>query len=88
MAYNSAKPTLLFDGHSYQQSRAPQADNCPPANHNVLIFAIERREKPGMGGSRPNVKVSDDCDPYGIYIAPLNMFEDQVLPVGVHNLST
>ena len=87
MANNSAKPIPLFDGHSYQQSRAPQADNRPPANHNVPIFAIERREKPGMGGSRPNIKVSDDCDPYGMNIAPLNIFEEQVIPAGVHNLS-
>ena len=26
-------------------------------------------------------------DPYGIDIAPLNIFENQVIPVGVHNLS-
>ena len=47
---------------------------------------MERSEKPAMGSSRPNVKILDDCDPYGINIAPLNMFEEQVLAVGVHNL--
>ena len=26
-------------------------------------------------------------DPYGIDIAPLNIFENQVIPIGVHNLS-
>ena len=26
-------------------------------------------------------------DPYGIDIAPLNVFENQVIPVGIHNLS-
>ena len=39
-----------------------------------------------MGGWRPNAKILDDCDPYGINIAPLNMFEEQVLAVGVHNM--
>ena len=26
-------------------------------------------------------------DPYGIDIAPLNVFENQIIPIGVHNLS-
>ena len=26
-------------------------------------------------------------DPYGIDIAPLNIFENQIIPIGVHNLS-
>ena len=44
-------------------------------------------EKSGRGGSRPNVKTSGECDPFGIDIALPNIFENQIIPVGVHNLS-
>ena len=42
---------------------------------------------PGRGGSRPYAKNLGECDPFVIDIAPLNIFENQVIPVGVHNLS-
>jgi hypothetical protein len=44
-------------------------------------------EKPRRGAGRPNAKPPGMIDPYGIDIAPLNIFENQVIPVGVHNLS-
>ena len=77
MAYSSAKPKPLFDGHSHQLSRTSQADNRPPASHNVSLFAAKRREKPGRGGARPYVKTSGESDRYGIDIAPLKIFENQ-----------
>ena len=39
------------------------------------------------GDARPNSKPSDMNDPFGIDIALLNIFENQVVPVGVHSLS-
>ena len=46
-----------------------------------------QRERPRRGGGRPSSKPSGMNDPYGIDIAPLNIFENQIIPVGVHNLS-
>ena len=40
----------------------------------------------GRGAGRPFVKPLGMNDPYGIDIAPLNIFENQVIPIGVHNL--
>ena len=34
---------------------------------------------------RGNTKLNLDC--YGLDIAPMNIFENQVIPVGIHNLS-
>ena len=59
----------------------------PPANSGKQFFARDRREKPGRGDGMPNSKPSGMNDPYGIDIAPLNIFENQIIPVGVHNLS-
>ena len=36
----------------------------------------------GRGGQR-----TGENDPYDITIAPLNLYENQVIPVGLHNLS-
>ena len=43
--------------------------------------------KPSGKGSfkrRGNTKLILDC--YGVDIAPMNIFENQVIPVGIHNL--
>ena len=45
------------------------------------------RERSGRSGSRPSIRTLGECDPFGIDIAPLSIFENQVMPVGVHNLS-
>ena len=44
-------------------------------------------KKTGRGDGRPNSKALDMNDPYGIDIAPLNIFENQLIPIGVHNIS-
>ena len=59
----------------------------PPASSGKQFFARDKREKPGRGDGRPNSKPSGMNDPYGIDIAPLNIFENQIIPVGMHNLS-
>ena len=51
IAYSSAKPIPLFDWHSQPQSHTSQADKRPLAGHSAPIFAFERGEKPGRGGS-------------------------------------
>ena len=40
----------------------------------------------GRGG-RPVIRQTGENDPYDMSIAPLNTFENQVIPVGLHNLS-
>ena len=57
------------------------------SNCNNVPNSSKGIEKSGKGGSRPNVKTPGECDPFGIDIAPLNIFENQFFPVGVHNLS-
>ena len=87
MAQNTNNPIPLCDDLNHQSSRAAQTENRPSASHDDPIFASGRRERPGRGGARPNIKAPGERDPYGIDIAPLNVFENQVIPVGVHNLS-
>jgi hypothetical protein len=66
---------------------AEQSGYRPPANPNAVQSAQEQRQKSGRGDGRPQSKSPGMNDPYGIDIAPLNIFENQVIPVGVHNLS-
>ena len=85
MAYSNVAPIPLYkeqgqqkyysDRSSSGQERrlSKGAKEFPPA--------FERRDAPGRGAGRLNSK------PYGIDIAPLNVFENQVIPVGIHNLS-
>ena len=40
----------------------------------------------GRGG-RPFVRHTGENDPYDVSIAPLFIYENQVLPIGIHNLS-
>ena len=66
---------------------AAHSGNRPPANPNAFNPPQDRREKSGRGDERPQSKSPGMNDPYGIDIAPLNIFENQVIPIGVHNLS-
>ena len=38
-------------------------------------------------GRRPFYRYTGENDPYDMSIAPLNIFENQVIPIGLHNLS-
>ena len=92
MAYSqSAGPIPLHRDHgqrgSSERSGSGQ-EKCPPqSNTKAFPPASERRDAPGRGAGRPNSKFSGMIDPYGIDIAPLNVFENQVIPIGIHNLS-
>ena len=59
----------------------------PPASSDKQFSARERREKLGRGGGKPNSKPPGMNDPYGIDIAPLNIFKNQIVPAVVHKLS-
>ena len=86
MAFSTSKPIPLLKDQSQHYSHATsstvQADNHPPASPKVLFSASDRRDKPGRGDGRPNIKSLGILDPYGIDIAPLNIFENQVIPIG------
>ena len=45
-----------------------------------------RGQARGRGG-RPFVRHTGENDPYDMSIAPLFIYENQVLPIGIHNLS-
>ena len=45
------------------------------------------REKRGGRSGRSFFRQSGETDPYDMTIAPLNIYENQVIPVGLHNLS-
>jgi len=86
---NSPKPSNR-QGRAKSQARGRGGASIagrPPASSGKQFFANERRERPGRGDGRPNSKPSGMNDPYGIDIAPMNIFENQIIPVGVHNLS-
>ena len=92
MAYSANMPIPSYKNqntpsHFHSSTPADDDANRPSTSPNVPFSANNRREKPGRGAGRPFVKPSGMNDPYGIDIALLNMFENQVIPVGVHNLS-
>ena len=93
MAYSSAAPIPLYKEQGQQQKSQPDRSGSgqerrPPPKSNTKGFpAFERRDAPGRGAGRPNYKPSGMNDPYDLDIVPLNVFENQVIPVGVHNLS-
>ena len=86
--FNKERPahTKKHGGRSIGRGAA-QTGNRPPANHNAFNPPQDRREKSGRGDGRPQSKYPGMNDPYGIDIAPLNIFENEVIPIGVHNLS-
>ena len=76
--------------HTFQSRRqgarnpghgAEQSGYRPPANPDAVKSSQERREKSGRGDGRPHSKSPGMNDPYGIDIAPLNIFENQVIPI-------
>ena len=77
------------DRRDHSERSEPGQEKRPPQQSNTRAFpaASERRDTPGRGAGRPNSKFSGMIDPYGIDIAPLNVFENQVIPIGIHNLS-
>ena len=47
-----------------------------------------RGANPSRGrGRRPFVRQTGESDPYDMFIAPINIYENQVLPIGIHSLS-
>ena len=70
------------DGQKQQAYGGASHAARPPAGSGKHFFAKERKEKPGRGDGRPNSKPSGMNDPYGIDIAPLNVFENQIIPFG------
>ena len=67
----------------------------PPTTVNVVASqntqANQERTNPrgrGRGrGRRSFYRNTGENDPYDMSIAPLNLFENQVIPIGLHNLS-
>ena len=55
-----------------------------PAPNNA---ATRGREGSRGRGRRTFVRQTGESDPYDMSIAPLNIYENQVIPVGLHNLS-
>ena len=70
---------MLLQGNS-----APNAVTTGSAN------AVTRDRGNGRGrgrGRRPFVRQTSESDPYDMSISPLNIYENQAIPVGLHNLS-
>ena len=92
MAYSSAAPIPLHKEQGQQKiypewSSSGQERRPPPQSNKKGFHAFERRDTPGRGAGRPHSKPSGMNDTYDVDIAPLNVFENQVIPVGIHNLS-
>jgi len=80
-------------------SSVPPSTPVPEANiqgtihsQNAQIPAPNNAATRGRGGSRGRgrrtfVRQTGESDPYDMSIAPLNIYENQVIPVGLHNLS-
>ena len=76
-------PTPVL-GVASQGNIIQQADNSGTAN------AISRGRGNGRSrgrGRRSFIRQTGESDPYDMSVAPLNIYENQVIPVGLHNLS-
>ena len=102
MFYDSKETPFDPNLSPFPTAAARRNNNTPPSGHRGRTINDRRpsstsskqhrptqkqRERPRRGGGRPSSKPSGMNDPYGIDIAPLNIFENQIIPVGVHNLS-
>ena len=94
MAYSNQPPIPLYKEQPEQQWHssergAMRKEQRPPPMQAKETFqgSATRRDKPGRGDAGPNAKPWGMNDPFDIDIAPMNIFENQVIPVGVHNLS-
>ena len=93
MAYSNVGPIPLHREQAPPRNSSERSgtgqEKRPPQQSTKQFFpsGSERRDAPGRGAGRPNSKPSGMIDPYDIDIAPLNVFENQVIPVGIHNLS-
>ena len=86
MAFShSVGPTPLHRDHGQrgpsERSGSGQEKRSPQVNPKTFPPASERRDAPGRGAGRPNSKPSGMNDPYDLDIAPLNVFENQVIPL-------
>ena len=73
------------------------SSNLPINNSNDQTFNANSRVQFNVGtrgnfqprgrGRRPFVRQTGEIDPYDMHIAPMNIYENQVLPIGIHNLS-
>ena len=50
------------------------------------FYENQKPSTPGRSG-RTAVRPPGDLDPYSPDIAPMNIFENQIIPIGIHNLS-
>jgi len=92
MAYSNQPPIPLHRDTNQQKWEKQNQGNVrqeqrPPQKAKETFSGPARRDKPGRGEARPNAKLSGMHDPFDIDIAPMNIFENQVVPVGIHNLS-
>jgi len=82
--------TLTMKGLMFRNSyltfhnESLNTDKRPSANNNNAPGSANERERLGRGGSRPYVRNSGVCYPFGFNIT-LNTIEKQVIPVGFHN---
>ena len=71
--------TLKKHQHSYQ----PQIKKNPNVNQQKQFL----RQSGPSNSKRPAAKSGGEVDPYSLDIASMNIFENQVIPIGVHNIS-
>ena len=70
------------------QASANQENITSTGNINAQTQAGGRGDGRGRNrGRRAFSSQASESDPYDMSIAPLNIYENQVLPIGIHNLS-
>ena len=86
MLTNRADPLLSTSAATQQQQQQQQFVGGARGFHRGNKGGKRGRGNKGGRSGRSSFK-SGETDPYDMTIAPLNIYENQTIPVGLHNLS-
>ena len=72
----------------YQQKQSMNSQDKQSSSQNIRQQQQQFFKQQGPDNSkRPAIKSRGEVDPYSLDIAPMNIFENQVIPTGIHNIS-
>ena len=76
-------PNMALQGTSKKHQHTNRKAKNPNVNQQKQFF----RQSGPSNSKRPAAKSGGEVDPYSLDIAPMNIFENQVIPIGIHNIS-
>ena len=76
-------PNMALQGTSKKHQHTNRKTKNPNVNQQKQFF----RQTGPSNSKRPAAKSGGEVDPYSLDIAPMNIFENQVIPIGIRNIA-